>query len=141
MEAGNDSKVTFHYTVTIEDGTVVDSTKEEEPLTVQLGEKQLLPDLEKELVGLKEGDEKSVELNPEQAFGEVQEDAITDIPKQNINLDENIQEGMYIDLTDENEQNFRGLVKELTDDNVKIDFNHPLAGRKLTFNVEVVEVN
>ncbi|HCW94106.1 MAG TPA: peptidylprolyl isomerase, partial [Flexistipes sinusarabici] len=60
---------------------------------------------------------------------------------QNINLDENIQEGMYIDLTDENEQNFRGLVKELNDDNVKIDFNHPLAGRKLTFNVEVVEVN
>jgi len=141
MEAGNDSKVTFHYTVTIEDGTVVDSTKEEEPLTVQLGEKQLLPDLEKELVGMKEGEEKSVELNPEQAFGEVQEDAITDIPRQNINLDENIQEGMYIDLTDENEQNFRGLVKELSDDNVKIDFNHPLAGRKLTFNVEVVEVN
>ncbi|TYB36017.1 MAG: peptidylprolyl isomerase [Flexistipes sinusarabici] len=141
MEAGNDSKVTFHYTVTIEDGTVVDSTKEEEPLTVQLGEKQLLPDLEKELVGMKEGEEKSVELTPEQAFGEVQEDAITDIPRQNINLDENIQEGMYIDLTDENEQNFRGLVKELNDDNVKIDFNHPLAGRKLTFNVEVVEVN
>ncbi|MEC9492968.1 MULTISPECIES: FKBP-type peptidyl-prolyl cis-trans isomerase [Flexistipes] len=141
MEAGNNSKVTFHYTVTIEDGTVVDSTKEEEPLTVQLGEKQLLPDLEKELVGMKEGEEKSVELTPEQAFGEIQEDAITDIPRQNINLDENIQEGMYIDLTDENEQNFRGLVKELNDDNVKIDFNHPLAGRKLTFNVEVVEVN
>ncbi|AEI14566.1 peptidylprolyl isomerase FKBP-type [Flexistipes sinusarabici DSM 4947] len=141
MEAGNNSKVTFHYTVTIEDGTVVDSTKEEEPLTVQLGEKQLLPDLEKELVGMKEGEEKSVELTPEQAFGEIQEDAITDIPRQNINLDENIQEGMYIDLTDENEQNFRGLVKELNDDNVKIDFNHPLAGRKLTFYVEVVEVN
>ncbi|HCW94107.1 MAG TPA: peptidylprolyl isomerase, partial [Flexistipes sinusarabici] len=86
MEAGNNSKVTFHYTVTIEDGTVVDSTKEEEPLTVQLGEKQLLPDLEKELVGMKEGEEKSVELTPEQAFGEIQEDAITDIPRQNINL-------------------------------------------------------
>lgn len=141
MEVGNESKVTFHYTVTIEDGTVVDSTKEEEPLDVELGQKQLLPDLEKELVGMKEGEEKSIELEPEQAFGDIQEDAITDIPRQNIKLDENIQEGMYIDLTDENEQNFRGLVKELSDDNVKIDFNHPLAGKKLTFNVEVVEVN
>lgn len=140
MAIGNDSKVTFHYTVTIEDGTVVDSTKEDEPLTVQLGEKQLLPDLEEGLVGLDKGDKKSILLEPEQAFGELQDDAVTDIPRQNINLDENIQEGMYIDLTDENEQNFRGLVKELNDDNVKIDFNHPLAGRNLTFNVEVIDV-
>ncbi len=140
MEVGSDSKVVFHYTVTVEDGTVVDSTKEEEPLTVQLGENQLLPDLEKELIGMNKGEEKTIELDPEQAFGEIQEDAITDIPRQNIKLDDSIQEGMYIDLTDENEQNFRGLVKELSDDNVKIDFNHPLAGRKITFNVEIVDV-
>ncbi len=89
---------------------------------------------------MSKGEEKAIALEPEQAFGEIQEDAITDIPRQNIKLDDSIQEGMYIDLTDENEQNFRGLVKELNDDNVKIDFNHPLAGRKLTFNVEIVDI-
>ncbi|UOD34086.1 peptidylprolyl isomerase [Deferribacteraceae bacterium V6Fe1] len=140
MSVQKDSKIKFHYSVTIEDGTVVDSTIDENPLEVQLGNNELLPKLEEGLIGMNKGDEKTITLAPEDAFGPVMDEAITDIPRGNIELDESVQEGMFIDLSDEKDQMYRGLVKELNDEFVKIDFNHPLAGKTLTFSVKVEEI-
>lgn len=140
MLVQKDSKIKFHYSVTIEDGTLVDSTIDENPLEVQLGNNELLPKLEEGLIGMSKGDEKTITLAPEDAFGLVMEDAITDIPRSNIELDESVQEGMFIDLSDEKDQMYRGLVKELNDEFVKIDFNHPLAGKTLTFSVKIEEI-
>jgi len=140
MSVQKDSKIKFHYSVTIEDGTVVDSTIDENPLEVQLGNNELLPKLEEGLVGMNKGDEKTITLAPEDAFGPIMEEAITEIPRGNIELDESVQEGMFIDLSDEKDQMYRGLVKELNDEFVKIDFNHPLAGKTLTFSVKVEEI-
>ncbi|MBZ4672139.1 peptidylprolyl isomerase [Deferribacterales bacterium Es71-Z0220] len=140
MSVQKDSKIKFHYSVTIEDGTVVDSTIDENPLEVQLGNNELLPKLEEGLVGMNKGDEKTITLAPEDAFGPVMDEAITDIPRGNIELDESVQEGMFIDLSDEKDQMYRGLVKELNDEFVKIDFNHPLAGKTLTFSVKIEEI-
>jgi FKBP-type peptidyl-prolyl cis-trans isomerase SlpA len=140
MSVQKDSKIKCHYSVTIEDGTVVDSTIDENPLEVQLGNNELLPKLEEGLVGMNKGDEKTITLAPEDAFGPVMDEAITDIPRGNIELDESVQEGMFIDLSDEKDQMYRGLVKELNDEFVKIDFNHPLAGKTLTFSVKIEEI-
>lgn len=140
MLVQKDSKIKFHYSVTIEDGTVVDSTIDKNPLEVQLGNNELLPKLEEGLIGMSKGDEKTIILAPEDAFGLVMEDAICDIPRSNIELDELVEEGMFIDLSDEKDQMYRGLVKELNDEFVKIDFNHPLAGKTLTFNVKIAEI-
>jgi len=140
MSVQKNSKIKFHYSVAIEDGTIVDSTIDESPLEVQLGSGELLPKLEEGLVGMAQGEEKQITLLPEDAFGPVLEDAITDIPRGNIELDESVEEGMYIDLSDEKEQMYRGLVKEMNDEFVTIDFNHPLAGKTLTFSVKVEEI-
>jgi FKBP-type peptidyl-prolyl cis-trans isomerase SlpA len=140
MSVQKKSKIKFHYSVAIEDGTIVDSTIDESPLEVQLGSGELLPKLEEGLVGMAQGEEKQITLLPEDAFGPVLEDAITEIPRGNIELDESVEEGMYIDLSDEKEQMYRGLVKEMNDEFVTIDFNHPLAGKTLTFSVKVEEI-
>ncbi|MBZ4643907.1 MAG: FKBP-type peptidyl-prolyl cis-trans isomerase SlpA [Deferribacteres bacterium] len=140
MSVQKNSKIKFHYSVAIEDGTIVDSTIDESPLEVQLGSGELLPKLEEGLVGMAQGEEKQITLLPEDAFGPVLEDAITEIPRGNIELDESVEEGMYIDLSDEKEQMYRGLVKEMNDEFVTIDFNHPLAGKTLTFSVKVEEI-
>lgn len=137
MKVQKDSKIKFHYTVTTQDGEIVDGTDGEEALEAQLGQNELLPKLEENLIGMFMGEEKNIQIAPEDAFGEVMDDAICEIPRENIELTEEITEGMYIDLADENEEVFRGLVTKITEETVTIDFNHPLAGQVLNFKLKV----
>lgn len=140
MKVQKDSKIKFHYTVTTQDGEIVDGTDGEEALEAQLGENQLLPKLEENLIGMSVGEEKNIQIAPEDAFGEVMDDAVSEIPRKNIELTEEITEGMYIDLADENEEVFRGLVTKITEETVTIDFNHPLAGQVLNFKLKVEDI-
>ena len=140
MKVQKDSKIKFQYTVTTQSGEIVDGTDGEEALEVILGQGQLLPKLEESLVGMSVGEEKDVQILPEDAFGEVMEEAISQIPRGNIELTEEITAGMYIDLADENEEVYRGLVTEITDETVTIDFNHPLAGQTLNFKLKVENI-
>lgn len=140
MKVQKDSKIKFHYTVTTQDGEIVDGTDGEEAMEAQLGENQLLPKLEENLVGMSVGEEKNIQIAPEDAFGEVIDDAVSEIPRKNIELTEEITEGMYIDLADENEEVFRGLVTKITEETVTIDFNHPLAGQILNFKLKVEDI-
>lgn len=140
MKVQKDSKIKFHYTVTTQDGEIVDGTDGEEAMEAQLGENQLLPKLEENLVGMSVGEEKNIQIAPEDAFGEVMDDAVSEIPRKNIELTEEITEGMYIDLADENEEVFRGLVTKITEETVTIDFNHPLAGQILNFKLKVEDI-
>jgi FKBP-type peptidyl-prolyl cis-trans isomerase SlpA len=140
MSVKNDSKIKFHYSVTVENGEVVDSTLDDNPIEVQLGNNELLTKLEEGMIGMNEGEERVIVLTPDEAFGGVSEEAITEIPRSNIDLDDTVKEGMFIDLSDEKDRMYRGLVKELNEEFVKIDFNHPLAGKTLTFTVKLEEI-
>ncbi|KAA0259560.1 peptidylprolyl isomerase [Deferribacter autotrophicus] len=140
MTVKNDSTVTFIYTVTLEDGTVVDAVTHEEPLTAEMGQNQLLPVLEEQILGMSIGDKKDVVLSPDDTFGPYNESLITEIPREEIQLDPSIKENMYIDLEDEQNNLYRGKVLELTDEYVKIDFNHPLAGQTLTYSIEIIDI-
>lgn len=134
------SSVVVNYTGKLTDGSVFDSSLLEgrEPLSAKLGEGQLIPGFETGLIGMMVGDKKIVEIDPREAYGERNEELILDVVKTNV--PENVEVGMVL-------QTFGpegpALVKvlEIKDESVVIDANHPLAGEKLIFELEVMGIS
>ena len=133
------SKVKVHYTGKLEDGTIFDTslTEGREALEVQLGEGQLIKGFEAGLIDMSEGEKKTIELSVEDAYGEPRPEFINEIPKSNV--PEGVQEG----------ENLQGMgpqgpvnvkVTAVNEETVTLDANHPLAGKKLIFDLEVLEV-
>lgn len=133
----NGSKVKVHYTGKLEDDNVFDSSTGREPLEFTVGSGQLIPGFEQGVMGLNTGDKKTIELEPDQAYGQVREDLVNEVPREN--LPEGVQIGQ--ELQAQTEQGpVRVRVVELNETMGKVDANHPLAGKKLIFDLEVVEV-
>jgi len=132
--------VIVNYTGKLEDGTIFDTslTEGREPLTAKLGEGKLIKGFEDGLVGMVQGDKKTIEIEPENAYGFPNELLVSDVPKTNI------PEGVKVgDVLQAMSQNGPVIVKviEIKENDVVLDANHPLAGKKLIFDLEVVEVN
>jgi len=133
------STVTVNYTGKLEDGTIFDTSLVEgrEPLKAKLGEGQLIPGFESGLIDMGVGENKTIEINPTEAYGEYNENLVVDVAKNQV--PENVEVGMML-------QTFGPMgpsivkVLEIKDDIVVIDANHPLAGKKLIFDLEVVGV-
>jgi FKBP-type peptidyl-prolyl cis-trans isomerase 2 len=131
------SKVKLHYTGKLEDDNVFDTSKDREPLEFTVGEGQLIPGFEKGVIGMNVGDTKTIEINPEEAYGPVREELINEVPKEN--LPEGVEVGHMLQAqTEQGPVNVK--VVELNETTGKVDANHPLAGKKLIFDLEVVEV-
>ena len=131
------SKVKVHYTGKFEDNQVFDTSKDKEPLEFTLGEGQLIPGFENGLVGLTTGDKKTVELEPEQAYGPIRDELINDVPMDK--LPEGVKQGQMLQAkTEQGEMNV--VVTEIKETTATVDANHPLAGKKLIFDLEVVEI-
>ena len=133
------STVTVNYTGRLENGNVFDSSLNEgrEPLSATLGQGSLIPGFEKGLLGMKEGDKKTVEIPSEEAYGSSREDLIVEIPKDRV--PEDVTEGQMLQtMTPQGPMNV--IVKEVKEDVVIIDGNHPLAGKDLIFDLEVISV-
>ena len=136
----NTDTVIVHYTGKLEDGSIFDSSLNEgrEPLTAILGKGQLIKGFEDGLIDMSEGEKKTVEIPCEQAYGEVNEQLISEVSKSQV--PEGIEVGQML----------QGMgpmgpinvtVVEVTEESVKVDANHPLAGKKLIFDLEVVSIN
>ena len=133
------SSVVVNYTGKLEDGTIFDSSLNEgrEPLTATLGQGALIPGFENGLIGMSVGDKKTIEIAPEDAYGPINEESVLKIEKTKV--PENVEVGMML-------QTFGPMgpsivkVLEIRDEIVIIDANHPLAGKKLIFELEVVGV-
>ena len=134
-----DSKVAIHYTLTVE-GKVEDTSKNRGPLEYTQGAGQIIIGLEKALEGLKAGDKKSVDIEASEAYGEVKPEAKRRLPKTAITNIETMKVGDIVGAS-ANGHTFRAKISEITDTEVELDFNHPLAGKTLHFDVEVVSVN
>jgi len=131
------SKVKVHYTGKLEDNNVFDTSVNKEPLEFTVGEGMLIPGFENGVLGMKTGDKKTIELSVGEAYGERRDDLINEIPKNN--LPENVEVGQMLQA--ETEQGpITVVVTEINEETAKIDANHPLAGRKLFFDLEIVEV-
>ena len=133
------AKVKFDYTLTV-DGNITDTSAGRGPLEYTHGAGHIIPGLEKELTGMKVGDKKTVKVSPEEGYGKVLEEAIRRVPKTAINNADQLKVGDMVGASNGG-HTFRAIVKEITDKEVVLDFNHPLAGKDLTFEVEVKEIN
>jgi len=133
------SKVSLEYTLRDAGGKVLDSNKGREPLTYVQGEQQIVPGLEKALTGMHPGEAKKIVVAPAEGYGDVDPTAVAEVPKEMIPGDA-LQVGT--ELVARNREGATRLVriKEIKDETVIIDLNHPLAGRTLHFHVKVVGV-
>ncbi|AEF56314.1 FKBP-type peptidyl-prolyl cis-trans isomerase [Marinomonas posidonica] len=132
------SQITLHFELALEDGQVVDSNFEQAPASFRFGDGSLLPAFEASLLGLKAGDESSFTMAPEKAFGAHNESNLQRIPRSQFEMD--LEEGMVVSFADMSKNELPGVIAEIGEKDVLVDFNHPLAGRTLTFKVQIIEV-
>jgi len=134
------SKVKVHYTGRLEDGTVFDTSIAEgrEPLEVELGLGQLIKGFEDGLIDMSEGEKKTIEISVENAYGEPKPEFINEVPKTNV--PEGIQVGESLQgMGPQGPVNVQ--VIEVNEETVTLDANHPLAGKNLIFDLEVVSIS
>ncbi|MFO7922248.1 MAG: peptidylprolyl isomerase [Bacteroidales bacterium] len=134
--------LTYELRVNNEKGEVVEKVEKNAPLTFLFGRGNLLPDFEANIDGLKKGDPFSFKLEPEKAYGQVSEEAVVDLPKNIFEIDGKIDDnllkvGNTIPMQDNSGNRLNGIVLDIGDETVKMDFNHPLAGDNLYFKGEV----
>ena len=136
---GQNTEVTLHFALHLENGDTVDSTFDKAPATFKVGDGNLLPGSEALLFGFKAGDKRSLEVPPENAFGQPNPQNVQIIARSQFQGME-LSEGLLVIFNDAANTELPGVVKSFDDDQVTIDFNHPLSGKTLTFDVEIFEV-
>ena len=134
-----DTVASVHYTGTFPDGEVFDSSEGREPLTSLVGHGQMIPGFEQEMLGADIGERRDFTLTPERAYGERDEGAIQQIPRDQFPEEMEIEEGMILGA-----QSHQGPIQftivSIEGDSVTVDFNHQMAGKTLKFSVEVVNI-
>lgn len=134
------SRVSMHFSITLEDGTVAESSFDEEPISFVMGDGTLNTGLEKALIGLAPGDEQTVTLKPEQAFGYHDDENIHEMQRNEFDPEIQLEAGVIIGFTTPAGDEVPGMVLETKADKVRIDFNHPLAGHDLLYSVKILGV-
>ncbi|MBI1907218.1 MAG: FKBP-type peptidyl-prolyl cis-trans isomerase [Rhodocyclales bacterium] len=134
-----DSLVTLHYRIALENGQPLISTFEGTPATLQLGAGELLPTLETVLTGLAEGAERQFTLAPEQAFGAHRAELIERVRREHM-PEEEIEALTIMEFSAPDGTRYSGLVREIDTESALIDFNHPLAGKTIRFDVRIIGV-
>jgi peptidylprolyl isomerase len=132
--------VAVHYTGTLEDGTVFDSSRERQPLEFQLGSGQVIPGFDDAVEGLEQGQTVTATIECDKAYGKRNEDLVLQTPRANIPEGVQLEVGRRLQARSQDGQVTRVTVTEITDDTVTLDANHPLAGQDLTFEIELVEI-
>ena len=140
MPAKNGDTVLVHYTGTLDDGTMFDSSRDGDPLEAVIGENMLIQGFENALLGMEEGETKTVTIQPDEAYGDKMEELILSLPKGEVPAHMQPEVGMMVQLAMDDEQEFEAAIAEITDDAVILDANHPLAGEALTFELELVQI-
>jgi peptidylprolyl isomerase len=134
----NGKTVKVHYTGKLENGTEFDSSLQRDPLEFTIGAGQLIRGFESGVVGMSVGEKKTLKLSPEEAYGPIHESMVLTIPKSNAPPD--VQIGSQLQAEGQDGKDVVFIVRQVNEDNVVIDGNHPLAGKTLLFDIEVVDV-
>lgn len=132
--------VCLDYTLRLDDGQIVETSEDREPIEFVQGQRQILPGLEQALYGMEAGEEKDVVVEPAQGYGERNPEANQLVPRDAFQEGLELESGMPIQVSDGSGRTATAFVAEVNDESVKLDFNHPLAGETLHFSVEVVDV-
>jgi FKBP-type peptidyl-prolyl cis-trans isomerase SlyD len=140
MQIAKDSVVSIDYRLHLGDGKTIDESDAGEPLVYLHGYEQIVPGLEKALAGKKVGESLKVQVTPEEGYGEYDPDGVEEVPREDFPPDMELEAGGIVSATDEEGDEVDFLVKEVRPKTVVVDFNHPLAGKTLHFEVTVREV-
>ncbi len=133
----NDQVVSMEYTLQV-DGEVIDSSEGEGPLEFLAGHHNVISGLEREMIGMRIGESKDVLIAPADGYGEFDEEAFSDVDREKFPADMPVNPGVEIQVSDEEGQPMYARIESLEGEKVRLNFNHPLAGKELHFNVKVV---
>lgn len=139
-EVTQGSRVKVHYTGKLGDGTVFDSSAGGKPLEFTVGQKQMIPGFEQGVVGMEQGETRTIIIAADQAYGVHRPEGVFEVDRSEIPASIPLEVGMQLQATSADGRPAQMTVLELSDDKVKLDANHPLAGKDLTFEIEVVEI-
>jgi FKBP-type peptidyl-prolyl cis-trans isomerase SlpA len=134
-------KVKVHYTGKLANGEVFDSSVEREPMEFEVGKGQLIPGFENGVVDMKVNDKKTIVIPSSEAYGEPREELVQEVPNDRLPEDIKPEIGMGLVSKTPDGDEIQLVVKEVKDEAIVVDGNHPLAGQELTFDVEVLEIN
>ena len=132
----NDLVVSFNYTLTV-DGEVIDSSTDEGPLEYLHGHSNIIPGLEKEITGMAIGDSKHVDVAPEEGYGLLDEEAVLEVDRSEFPENVPLESGIELEITDDDGELMYATITEVGEESIKLDTNHPLAGKTLHFDVEI----
>jgi peptidylprolyl isomerase len=140
MRVGPNTVVTMEYTLRLESGEVVDSSEGKEPLSFAYGQEQIIPGLERGLAGLQPGEQKEIRVDAEDAYGPRRPDAVQEIPLDRFPDDITPTVGLHLSVRGPQGEEVPFVISGVSETHATLDFNHPLAGKPLTFAVTVVGV-
>jgi len=133
-------KIKVHYIGTLKDGTEFDNShKRGTPLEYTVGSGEIIKGFDEAVIGLKIGDKKEIDLTPDKAYGDRNDQLVQKIPKEKMNIGKDPEPGMQLMVGSKEGPQFPALVKEVTDTEIVLDLNHPLCGKDLHFALEIVE--
>lgn len=134
------AKVKVHFEGFLEDGTVFGSTTDEEPFEFIIGEKNMLPGFENAVIGMQKGETKTITLAPEEAYGPHKKELVSVMEKSGFPKEINLEVGKRLRVRKQDGKYTVVTIKDLTGDSIVLDENDPLAGKTLTFKIELVEI-
>ena len=139
-QAKTGDTVKVHYTGKLDDGTVFDTSADREPLQFTIGERQLIPDFEQAIVGMNPGEAKTVQITSENAYGQHHEEMVMVVDRKEFpeDLEPKVDQRLQVQKSDG--QAFAVTVTDVSESEVTLDANHPLAGKDLTFDIELTEI-
>lgn len=141
-KADSGDTVKVHYTGTLDDDTVFDSSVDREPLELTIGQGQVIPGFEEAVIGLEPGESRTTTFPPEKGYGERREEMVLKVERDQLppEIDPRVGERYQIQASAQGQPASAVTVVDVSDDHVVFDGNHPLAGRELTFEIELVEI-
>lgn len=139
-EAKNGDAVTVHYTGKLEDGTVFDSSVSRDPLQFTLGEGLLIPGFEQAVLGMSPGESKTAQVSADQAYGPHREEMVVEIDRQEFPPHFQPEIGQQLQIPQSDGRVTRLIVTDVSEKQVTLDANHPLAGRDLVFDIQLLEI-
>ncbi len=140
-EAKKGDRVKVHYTGKLEDGSVFDSSRDREPLEFELGGGMMIKGFDTAVSGMKVGESKTAQIPAEEAYGEHNAEMVIEVPKSQLPEDLKPEVGQQLGMQQPNGQSVPVRVVDVKEESIEIDANHPLAGKDLIFDLELVEIN
>jgi len=139
-QASQGDTVNIHYTGKLEDGTVFDTSRSRRPLQFTIGKGQVIAGFEQAVIGMNLGESKTTTIPVEQAYGQRRQDRIVTVQRDQLPPDLNPAVGQRLELTQMDDQTLLVTVTAMTDTTLTLDANHPLAGKDLTFDIELIKI-